>query len=137
MFEWLVLYFFIEFGVVPNNGWIMYETEHHTAAEAHYYIDLGVRAQLYEYFFIEGAVKTRMWDEKNEWTFAPFNSEYRFGFGVQAGPLTMGFRHLCTHPVIPYINSVPPGPIQYEGGYDEIYFRIDYSYGENKARRMP
>lgn len=118
--------------MIPLNGWVMYETDVYTAEEMQYYTELDAEVLLFEHIFIGGAVTTRSRTAREKYgipyNFSPFTDEYLFKAGIRFGNVEIGFRHLCTHPVIPYINSVRQvnrTPITYEGAYEEIYLRFE------------
>ena len=120
--QWLVFIFALEAGFVPTNNWVMHETDYYMQEQNQYYVEFAIEAELFEYAFVGGTVKTRMYDGAKY--FSPFTDEYMFNAGLRFDMLELGFRHFCTHPVIPYIQS-NGADINYEGGYEEIYFRIE------------
>ena len=122
--NWLVLLFAFEVGMVPNNGWVMQEFDYHLQEQNQYYTEFEFEAEAWDTLFVGGKIKTRMYDSPDSWTYKPFTDEYTFNAGLRFDFLEIGFRHLCTHPVIPYIRS-SGAKINYEGAYDELYFRIE------------
>jgi len=122
--SWLLLLFYIELGSVVDNEWVMYEAASDLHQSPQYYTELGARAEMFDHLFIEGMVKTRMYSRNDNYTYRPFTDEYTIGMGLMFGNIEVGFRHFCTHPVIPYIETVSPG-IRYEGGYEELYIIFD------------
>ena len=123
--ELFTLFFALELGAVTENAWLMYETDPYIMSSPSYYTELEVEVEIADMLFAGGSVKTRMWDSDGSWTFYPFNDEYIFNAGLRFDPVEVGFRHLCTHPVIPYISATAPDVINYEGSYDEFYIRFE------------
>jgi len=55
--------------------------------------------------------------------YAPFDARYHFTAGLRYGPLEVGWRHTCIHPVL----SGPREPKYLYGGSDHIYLRLEAS----------
>jgi hypothetical protein len=121
--QWLIFLLAFEIGTTPYNGWVMQDGVHVQETPQHY-TTFEVEAEAFEHLFIGGEIRTRMYGVKDSWTFSPFADEYTFRAGVRFGPVEMGFRHLCTHPVVPYIASSGVD-IAYEGAYEELYVRVE------------
>ena len=52
--------------------------------------------------------------------FSPFLDEYYFRAGIQIDNITIGYEHLCTHPVVPWSGQTVP----IFGGYDRFFIRV-------------
>lgn len=53
--------------------------------------------------------------------YAPFQANYYIGADVKLGPVTVGYEHLCRHPVWSYGQET----YTLSGGYDKVYIRIE------------
>lgn len=124
--QWLIFLLAFEIGMTPNNGWVMQEV--HVQEQPQLYATFELDAQAGP-VFAGGEITTRMYASENRYTFYPFADEYTFRTGLRWGPVEVGFRHLCTHPVIPYIET-SGADIQYEGSYEELYIRVEVDYGK-------
>ena len=124
----IALLFLVEVGILPNNAWLMYENQVVRPDALQYYTRLHAEIELAEVFFIGGAVTTRMEaDQLQPGSFYPYTDEFLFTLGFRWGVMEVGFRHLCTHPIIPYIAVSNPEVITYEGSYEEVYVRFKLS----------
>lgn len=120
--NWLAILFAFEVGMVPINMWTVEEQA--IQNRPHYYTQFEVEAEAFNTFFVGGEIKTRMYAIDDDYMFSPFTDEYMFNTGFRVGIVEAGFRHMCTHPVVPYIktNGIR---VDYEGGYEEIYLRVE------------
>ena len=126
---WLAFFFALELGWLPSGEFAMYELGpfadifpvRYTA-----YTDLEAEVELFGHVFAGGGVRTSIWKlDDGGYAFWPFNAVYRFYVGVRAGPLELGFRHFCLHPVVPYF-GLAGGLYRaaWEGAYEELYVRV-------------
>ena len=122
--NWLILLYFIELGYSPfYQSLNVMEESSRINAENIYYITLDAEIVILDHLFIGGAVKTYFQDQKDNYTYFPFESDYLFKAGLRFGPLELGFRHFCLHPVRPYeMYYQPQGST--DGAYEEFYIRI-------------
>jgi hypothetical protein len=84
---------------------------------------MDARATAWGFLFVGGEVKTLMYKTLAGYDFSPERMLYGFNAGVKWGAVELGFRHFCTHPISPYTSY--PGPALYEGGYEEVYLRLE------------
>ncbi len=123
--NWLVILYFIELGYSPfydNLNSLPTEVKH-IRNESVLYITLDAEIQLFNSVFIGGAVKTYFQDDTTDYSYLPFEADYLFKAGLRFGPLELGFRHFCLHPVRPYeMYYQPQGST--DGSYEEFYIRI-------------
>lgn len=126
---WLAVLFAIEAGMVPNNGWYVYE-EHrgYEADQPGYYTTLEMEAQAW-LFFVGGSLRTDMTTD----TYLNYNPHwvtYDFNAGIRWEFLEVGFRHRCTHPIQTYVYNASylKKPVV-EGAYDEVYARATFYWG--------
>lgn len=108
---------------MPHGAMVLYDPLVISDLAGTFYTDLDAEILLFNTLFIGGGVKTTVWKfTDSDWTFFPNKAVYSFSAGLRRGPLELGFRHYCIHPVIPYFSD--PDPI-WEGAFDEVYLRIE------------
>ena len=126
--NWIILIYFLELGYSPfYQSLNVMEESSRINAENIYYITLDAEVVILDHLFIGGAVKTYFQDQKDNYTFYPFEADYLFKAGLRFGPLEAGFRHFCLHPVRPYeMYYQPQGST--DGAYEEFYIRISSEF---------
>lgn len=117
----LVLVAALEVGLLPNYGLVMYEPPAYVYAELPLYMQLEASVELHG-FYVGGAVTVYMWKVKGGRTFSPYQLSSRFDAGWRNDWLTIGFRHLCEHPVIPHFNA---GQAFWERAYEQLFVRVE------------
>jgi len=120
--DWIVFLFALELGIVPTSGFVMYDTPSETVFEQAGYVQLETRIELFKYLFLGGSIRTYVWKDREGVSFWPWRDGYMFNAGLRYKQMELGFRHYCTHPVIPYRY---PAKMNWEGAYEEVYFRIE------------
>ena len=118
--NWLVLFFVLELGWMPNGDFDLYENPLGLDPKYSAYTELDAEVQLFGLLFVGGGIKTTVWHFRS-YKFFPHKAVYNFRFGARYGLLELGFRHYCIHPVIPYFSN--PHAI-WEGAYEEVYLKI-------------
>ncbi len=124
--NWIIFIFALEIGWVPNDILRTYEPPmiYNSAESA--YIQFESEVELFKLFFIGGSIRTYISKNKNSYDFWPTRDGYMFYTGLRYDILEIGFRHYCTHPVVPWNYQFNP---IWEGAYEEIYFRISGKIG--------
>ncbi len=118
----ILLFFWLEFGIDSQN-FLNYMENGLSFYEQNFYLTFDTKLVFGKIFFIEGQAKVNMKKFKNIIEFFPEQLVSVFGIGLQFKNITIGYRHLCSHPVKPYnniYNSIP----KYEGAIDQVYIRI-------------
>lgn len=124
--SWIVALFFVEIGMVPNNQCWIREVEQ--VGVPLYYTDLGVEFQVYDnLFFLGGSVRTSQVQDGLQ--FDPLEAVYRVHAGLRYRQLEVGWERLCMHPITTYLwhktEQLGHRPlVNYEGGYNRLYCRI-------------
>ena len=121
---WLVFLFAFEAGIAPNIEAINYNQpmECDIIEWGVFYTDLSCEVVLWDTLFAGGGVRTYVVPSHGI-HFSPRNSVFDFTAGLQWRMLEVGWRHRCFHPMMPYSPILEVHGI--EGGYDELYFRIE------------
>lgn len=118
--EIFTLLFLLEIGIIPRENFVIYETPEYVFDQA-VYIQMECELEITPYFFLGGSIRTYAWKEKEGISFWPWRDGYMFNAGLRYKIFEFGFRHYCTHPIIPYQY---PARLNWEGAYEEIYFKI-------------
>ena len=130
--NWIILSFIIEIGFMPMGDAILYDSEYNQIyylQNLQFYTDFNTRLLLFNHVFIDGQLRTSMYKSRNSpITFGPVKSSYLVGLGLSFGILELGFRHYCTHPIVPML-LINDGISIWEGVYQEIYIRIGGQIG--------
>ena len=123
---WLALFFAFEMGVVPQVGIIAYPEpfEHDVIEWGVLYTQLEMEALLFGHVFLGGSVRTYVLPTEGI-DFSPRSSVYDFHAGLRWRMLEAGWRHRCFHPMMPYLPVLDVELHGVEGGYDELYVRIE------------
>jgi len=121
-----------EMGIVPDSSFLMYEF-YPEDDRPYFYSEFEIETRFgYDdtYLFIIGGIRTDFIKYKSNYTFFPINDTYSIEAGGTYKDITLGVRHLCTHPVFPYISFYGDHRpiVKYEGSYNEIYFRIKHEF---------
>jgi hypothetical protein len=126
--NWLILVAALELGVAPVDQMIMYgPPDDIFSASPIIYTQLEARVMMFDVLFVGGSVQTQTWWD-GEGSFWPFRAAYLFEAGLRHKWLEIGFRHYCTHPVMPLQPLWVDPPTQetrWEGGYEQIYIRLE------------
>lgn len=124
--NWLIFLFAFEFGVSPQVGILAYnETISADSLEyGVYYTQLEAEAELWEHLFISGSIRTYILPSGTV-NFSPREVVYDFSIGMRWQPFEFGWRHRCFHPIMPYLPTLDIDVRGIEGGYDEIYLRVE------------
>jgi hypothetical protein len=129
----LLFLFMLEVGL-NNSNFMMYGPPDNVYSQALMYTDIEFEIQ-YKHLFIGGATTIEMWkneitdDLSSSITFTPFTNKFTFSAGIKNDLFELGYRHMCTHPLIVYMDI--PDKLNYEGGYDEVYLQMKLSNKDN------
>jgi len=124
----LVLLFHLELGYMPMDNWRCYDPLaliNNTAL----YINMDAELDAFDgLLFIGGYCRTNMLTTDKLDEFWPHTMTYGFRAGLRPfGGFEIGFRHMCTHPVIAYMMNTA-GRFNYEGAYEEFYVKFSGSF---------
>lgn len=123
--SWLIFIMSVELGWLPSGTLATYDVPPGTEAvlfdvTGNWYAAFDAEAQAGP-VFVGGALKTDVWSRAEDWTFWPHTAWYSVRAGFRSGPLEIGARHYCIHPVVPWLAVARP---QWEAAYDEVYVRL-------------
>ena len=114
---WLLL------GYMPRGGIEMYQTPRADIAGS-FVAELGVDARLGPFLF-SSAVNVPMWASSATKSFSPNGAAFSIDFALVLDEMRLGFRHVCAHPVHPWIDAFSPALVPlYESAYEMIYVQI-------------
>ena len=70
-----------------------------------YYLTFGTELFIYEYFYIKGSAKILLQLNNEEMEAWPLALSSYFELGAILNNMKVGWKHFCTHPVIPWYNE--------------------------------
>jgi len=124
---WLALLFAAEIGIAPYGAWAFYaepaqgyilQTQDRTEA----YTQLEAEVRLFDVLSWRSTVTTWVRHYTGA-SYAPVWATYDSDLGAEIGPVRIGWRHSCTHPIQPYVSMVGASVPELEGGFGQIYVR--------------
>lgn len=127
MLRWLVLSWTLSLGYLPAQ----IETYDHPGLGDSYTVDrsgafvqdLGLEALAFEH--LRAWTNIRTYEEQAApLAYAPFRADYSIGLEVLAGPVVLGIRHECAHPVVSRTSFAETGRISTE---TEVFVRFQGS----------
>jgi hypothetical protein len=101
-FSWLVLSLYFTFGYIPEGQIVMYSPPSRVVDSGMFYQQFDVEANLFKWINVGGTIKVEDWILRDEFSFLPQSLLSAVYVEVEKGPITLGFKHTCIHPVIPY-----------------------------------
>jgi hypothetical protein len=126
--SWLLFSAFLELGAVLNGGAANYDMSPYASPlQGLYYTELGCELSA-QGLFAGGSMTAEIQKRAADHTFGVSMMTFGFEAGYRTGPVEIGYRHSCYHPLIPYEPYYAKMGIvfrpSYEGGYDQVYVRI-------------
>lgn len=123
--NWLVFFFALELGIVPQAGVLIYKPEESFARiDGAIYTELEAKVLIFNTLFVGGGVRTYI-TPGNSYAFSPNTTVYDFNTGLRFKDIVeIGWRHRCFHPTFSYMSGFEQELEGMEGSYDEIYLRI-------------
>ena len=88
------------------------------------FLTFSVEALIYKHVFIRGYMKVLMYPLKDTLQFWPTALSSFFTAGVVFNGVEIGWRHICTHPIVPYIGKNPID-LYSDQGANELYIRYE------------
>jgi len=123
--SWLILSAFLQFGIAQGSA-LMYQPPDLVYAQfPPIYEQLNVRAEAGLLFFeadLRADFQPMSWDN-----WFPEQMTYILGAGLKIGPLTVGAKRICYHPVAPYMEHYGYQLLPYsEGAINDFYVRLEF-----------
>jgi len=120
----LLLLFALEVGAVTQAGWVVNGFYAEPEPGIVYYTEFEAEAELLGFLFLASTLRTDVKPRAlTNWT--PFWVTYDITLGLRLGEnVELGWRHLCTHPIQPYIHFYGVQVPVLEGGFEEVYLRL-------------
>jgi hypothetical protein len=117
--DFLTLILVLELGFNPTNVYFFDASQMAYAYQedvVYTYLEGGV--EIWGTLYVGGSVRTDTQMIGLE-TYAPYHAEYWFFLNIDIGPVEIGYRHLCVHPVV-----TEGFEWHMRGGKDEYYIRF-------------
>lgn len=127
--NWIILAAALEVGWMPLGDFVMHDPPSQISITGSFYVDMEVRAEVFDHLFLGGEVKTLMYKIGDGYYFMPERMLYQFTAGIFVDNFEIGIRHYCTHPIQPYLWQWN-GPARWEGSYEEVYLRVGVDSGK-------
>lgn len=86
------------------------------------YSQFNVRIDVFPWLFATGATTVYFYPYTDKVSFYPFYALFMVGAGIELGPLTVGYEHMCDHAVVPYSFLADP-LFRQDSGYDKVFLR--------------
>jgi len=127
--HWIVFIFVLELGIAPmySSLNVVSQETYENVTQNIGYVQFEVEATLWDFIFIGGAIKTYVQETTIPFNYHPFEDNYIFNSGFRFDVFEIGWRHLCLHPVRPYIDYYQPQQDS-NGFYDEFYLKISNKF---------
>jgi hypothetical protein len=124
---WLVLVMAVQLGFYPQGGVVMYEPLSIIDASGMFYQQMEAKAVLFGLVEFGGSVKVNDWIERGSVNFWPEGLASEFFVHVLIGPITVGWRHECIHPVMPYL-PVSKASALWDSWTDDVFVRAQIRF---------
>lgn len=111
--EWLLLFFYIEFGSFGTGQWELQESTPIIQEAPQYYAEVSARAEMFDLLFIEGTSKARTYSIYSDERMTVFPDEYMVSAGLRFENIEMGMRQW-----------IAPRQFDAGGGHGEVYIRF-------------
>jgi hypothetical protein len=123
----LILSLILETGYLPAGTYHAYQPRSEFAIEdLCFYGDVTTRAELWG-IFAEVSCRDIVMKAENGFQFIPTTAQYIFSIGWEGGPLSVGFRQYCIHPIAAGL-GVGRGVLNYDAAYQELYARLELEW---------
>jgi hypothetical protein len=127
---WLAFVLALEAAYLPMGSFHLYEPALQVVEPGiEFYVDLEARAVLWDLLYVGGSVRSNFHDVGDSRFFNPTAAAYTVEAGFERDGFKAGWRHYCTHPVIPYLSGTSMGRV-WEGGYEEVFLRVEGRIGK-------
>lgn len=127
--QWLVLILALECGWQPNAYFESYSPPSRVIGNSQLYQQFEAKAIGFGFLEVGGKIRVQDWLTDGgigvlPFGFWPSQLESTFFADVKIGPATIGWRHGCVHPIVPFQPTLGYKPA-WDGSYDEVYARVE------------
>jgi len=128
--EWLVFVLALELGWQPEAYFASYSPPVAVVGDGQFYQTFEAKAVLFGFLELGGSVRVQDWLTADRFppNFWLNQIDSIFFVDVRLGPLTVGWRHECIHPVSPWQPAYGIKP-SWDGAGDEVYARVELKLG--------
>lgn len=127
--NWIAFVLAFQLGWIPSGGFASYDPPLAFVDGSNQFYQMAeAKAILFKTVEIGGSIKVQDWICRGELSFWPNQLDSVFFADILFGPVTVGWRHECIHPVVPYQPYCGIKP-SWDGGMDEIYARVELKWG--------
>jgi len=125
----LILSGYLQFAYIPSSWTQLYENPfpEEVSSAGSFIGEVGATVSLSP-FYLRAGVLVPMWSWLTQIGFYPYQLQSEIELYLKLGEFTLGYLHLCAHPVTPYVpifalinRQIVP---RWEGGYDMFYVRF-------------
>lgn len=116
---------YIEFGMMPNGHFKMYEDNYNLNTKYSLYSDIYLELEFVDHIFAGVKTQLYIWKAIEGYSFHPDYIEFLFTAGFRFNNVEFGYRHYCAHPVIAWIED-NYGHSIWEYSYEQIYIKYEY-----------
>lgn len=108
------------------NGYIhLYSAGVSNYMEGDFSVLTEVTFTFWNIFFIGGSIEVYEAFMPSAGAFYNDRIDSLFNVGLTYGMFTIGYKHMCIHPIMPFAGKRLAVNYNLEGGYDVIYFRVE------------
>ena len=122
--EWILFIIQLEMGFTPN-AYFAEDNNDYTYYELPIYIEVSPEFVFFDLLKVGGTMRVNMFNTSTaeRLNFTPVELSSLFYIEFNYEELTIGWRHLCSHPIIPWNDYGYPGQDSNKA-YDQLYIRF-------------
>ncbi len=135
---WLSLLFALEIGFSPMGGWNFYEEGSYAYVNNfndNAYTKLEGDLRVFNFISFKSTVTTWV-GRDGPAAYSPFWVTYDTTLRLDFDFIEIGWFHTCTHPLQPYVSMTGYSNPVLEGGYSQVYLRIESGHSPNLRERL-
>jgi hypothetical protein len=116
---WLLL------GWLPQGKLVVYDPPAYVDVGGSFLVELGAEAS-WGPVFAGGSMQVPVWQVDEDLNFWPSQLVSTTDMGLEFGHVRVGWKHVCAHPVTPYLAGWRDGQLvpRWDSAFDMIYLRI-------------
>jgi hypothetical protein len=122
------------FGLIPLFTFAFWNNSYTADAGAAYYMQLGIEVE-HKGLFANGFIQNTFFSTDGLY-FGTDDDIYLINIGYKNDFVEFGYKHCCTHPVIPYLYQYGETlEVAQEGAWDELYVKLMFEYRTKEKRQ--